>query len=282
MAIGKPKLSLQELTDSLASGLKNSAQQPEALGKPIYKHNTIDYDALNSVVTEMGERGGKRIEVNNQELIEATLRKFETEIIPKLYRGKSKMPLLANSDNPGVSGLAKKLMETLDRNPNKRVPLFIHTPDVMVDANVHAWAVVMRYITRGLLIASRFVKVDESELLTKNRSGFTGTQENANLGATKSDVVLFSAADVDAYSPTESATLAMLFRHWAENETAVILVSPRPFELWLKRLPREVQPMIATLFEGNIIEPPRKTPTRRGARAATPDQQDNHRYLAGL
>ena len=38
MAIGKPKLSLQELTDSLASGLKNSAQQPEALGKPIYKH----------------------------------------------------------------------------------------------------------------------------------------------------------------------------------------------------------------------------------------------------
>ena len=230
----------------------------------------------------MGERGGKRIEVNNQELIEATLRKFETEIIPKLYRGKSKMPLLANSDNPGVSGLAKKLMEALDRNPDKRVPLFIHTPDVMVDANVHAWAVVMRYITRGLLIASRFVKVDESELLTKNRSGFTGTQENANLGATKSDVVLFSAADVDAYSPTESATLAMLFRHWAENETAVILVSPRPFDLWLKRLPREVQPMIATLFEGNIIEPPRKTPTRRGARSATPDQQANHRYLAGL
>lgn len=276
--------SLQALTDSLAAERNNAPHNADGFNKPIYRHNEINYDALNNVVNEMGERGGERIKVNNRELIEATLDKFETTLMPKLYRGKSSLLTLSRSEHTGVSGLAKKIMSTLDKTPNQRVPLFIHMPDVMVDANMHAWGAIMRYVARGLLISSRFVKVDESELLTKNRSGFTGTQKNASLTEQKADVVLFSAADIDAYNPTEAATLAMLFRHWAESETAVIVVSPRPFETWLSRLPREVQPMVATLFAGNIIEPPRKANGNRraGAKSQASTQGLNHAALQGL
>ena len=253
--------SLQALTDSLAaSGIKKTATPA-----PVYRHNEINYDALEATVEEMVPVGKQRIQRNTAEAIAKNLDKFKTQVVPKLYIGKASLPRLLKSPNKGVARNAQRVLETLDRNPQEPQPLFLYEPDITVDSNLHAWGAVMRYVFRGQVGYTEFLKVDESELLTKNRSGFIENQKNVSILETIPRVVLYTSTDADTYTPTEQATLSMLFRHWAENRTAVIVVSPRPFNLWVTRLPAEVQPMLCTLFEGNIIEPVRKRKTSKNA-----------------
>jgi len=105
------------------------------------------------------------------------------------------------------------------------------------------------------ILDKKFLKVNESELLAKNRAGYIETQKNVALAEQEAKVVLFSASDVDTYTQTEATTLATLFKGWAEEQVAIIIVSPRPFNLWLKRLPRDVQPILNTLYMGHVVEP---------------------------
>lgn len=255
--------SLQSLTDSLAANGVKTNTSPV----PVYKHNEINYEALEATVEEMVPVGKQRIQRNTTEAIEKNLEKFKTQVVPKLYIGKASLPKLARSTNKGVANNAQRVLEILDRNPQEPQPLFIHEPDITVDSNLHAWGAVMRYVFRGQVGSAEFLKIDESELLTKNRSGFIENQKNVSILEATPKVVLYTSSDADTYTPTELATLSMLFRHWAENRTAVIVVSPRPFKLWVTRLPVEVQPMLCTLFEGNIIEPKRKRTTKKNALA---------------
>jgi hypothetical protein len=219
------------------------------------RHNTIDPAKLQATINEMRAKGTAQISLNEAELIRETTKTFEEKIIPKLYRGKVSLPDLARNPSRNIAEMANSIKGILDIDPKEPQPIFIHSPDIMVDANLHAWGAVMCYVSRGILNDKKFLKVDESELLAKNRAGYMETQKNVALAEQDVKVVLFSASDVDTYSQTEATTLATLFKGWAEEQVAIIIVSPRPFNLWLKRLPRDVQPILNTLYMGHVVEP---------------------------
>lgn len=219
------------------------------------RHNTIDPAKLQATINEMRAKGTAQISLNEAELIRETTKTFEEKIIPKLYRGKVSLPDLARNPSRNIAEMANSIKGILDIDPKEPQPIFIHSPDIMVDANLHAWGAVMCYVSRGILNDKKFLKVDESELLAKNRAGYMETQKNVALAEQDAKVVLFSASDVDTYSQTEATTLATLFKGWAEEQVAIIIVSPRPFNLWLKRLPRDVQPILNTLYMGHVVEP---------------------------
>lgn len=244
---------------ALASTLEAVAAktEPATAGKPagIIRHNTIDPTKLQATINEMRAKGAAQISLNEAELIKETTRTFEEQIIPKLYRGKVSLPDLARNPSRNIAEMANSIKSILDADPNEPQPLFIHSPDIMVDANLHAWGAVMCYVARGILNDKKFLKVNESELLAKNRAGYIETQKNVALAEQEAKVVLFSASDVDTYTQTEATTLATLFKGWAEEQVAIIIVSPRPFNLWLKRLPRDVQPILNTLYMGHVVEP---------------------------
>lgn len=244
---------------ALASTLETVAAktEPTTAGKPagIIRHNTIDPAKLQATINEMRAKGAAQISLNEAELIKETTRTFEEKIIPKLYRGKVSLPDLARNSSRNIAEMANNIKSILDTDPNEPQPLFIHSPDIMVDANLHAWGAVMYYVARGILNDKKFLKVNESELLAKNRAGYIETQKNVALAEQEAKVVLFSASDVDTYTQTEATTLATLFKGWAEEQVAIIIVSPRPFNLWLKRLPRDVQPILNTLYMGHVVEP---------------------------
>lgn len=219
------------------------------------RHNTIDPAKLQATINEMRAKGTAQISLNEAELIRETTKTFEEKIIPKLYRGKVSLPDLARNPSRNIAEMANSIKGILDIDPKEPQPIFIHSPDIMVDANLHAWGAVMCYVSRGILNDKKFLKVDESELLAKNRAGYIETQKNVALAEQEAKVVLFSASDVDTYTQTEATTLATLFKGWAEEQVAIIIVSPRPFNLWLKRLPRDVQPILNTLYMGHVVEP---------------------------
>ena len=151
-----------------------------------------------------------------------------------------------------MSGLARELVGRVEAAGNSPVPLFIYAPGV--NSSIHAWAVVMRWVASGFLVPHRFLKVDENGLLTKSRSGFLGTQTNVDLADSSFDAVLYVSSDSDTFSESAGVTLSMVLGRWAEDATAVVGVSPRPWDDWLRRFPRDLQEVLKTLFDGGRVE----------------------------
>ena len=177
---------------------------------------------------------------------------FQQKIVPKLYRGKAHFPTLLGSSDASVSGLARELVGRVEAAGNAPCPLFIYAPGV--NTSIHAWAVVMRWVASGFLAPHRFLKVDENGLLTKSRSGFLGTQTNVDLADSSFDAVLYVSSDADSFSESAGVTLSMVLGRWAEDATAVVVVSPRPWDDWLRRFPRDLQEVLKTLFDGCRVE----------------------------
>lgn len=216
------------------------------------KHNEIDQMRLDAVLAEMNASRVQASARESEERRRKNVEEFQQKIVPKLYRGKAHFPTLLGSSDAAVSGLARELVGRVEAAGNAPCPLFIYAPGV--NTSIHAWAVVMRWVASGFLAPHRFLKVDENGLLTKSRSGFLGTQTNVDLADSSFDAVLYVSSDADSFSESAGVTLSMVLGRWAEDATAVVVVSPRPWGDWLRRFPRDLQEVLKTLFDGCRVE----------------------------
>lgn len=216
------------------------------------KHNEIDQMRLDAVLAEMNASRVQASARESEERRRKNVEEFQQKIVPKLYRGKAHFPTLLGSSDAAVSGLARELVGRVEAAGNAPCPLFIYAPGV--NTSIHAWAVVMRWVASGFLAPHRFLKVDENGLLTKSRSGFLGTQTNVDLADSSFDAVLYVSSDADSFSESAGVTLSMVLGRWAEDATAVVVVSPRPWGDWLRRFPRDLQEVLKTLFDGCCVE----------------------------
>jgi hypothetical protein len=243
--------------DELAKSLERARSEGvsfSATPKQEFHHNAMDMDAASLVAQQMRTKGTQGVELLTKELVRKNLYDFEQQVLPNLYKGKASLPNLAKSADPDVAAVAEQVMLILSQSPDVPVPLFLHARNSSVDLNPHAWGAIMRYVSRGTLLLPGFLRVDESELLVKNRAGFTEHQKTVSMANQDAKVVLYTSSGFDGYTATEEATLATLFRKWAESATAIIVVSPKPFDKWLNRLPAEIRPLLKTLFTGYIVE----------------------------
>lgn len=243
--------------DELAKSLEKARSEAASFlstPKQEFHHNVMDMDAASLVAQQMRTKGTQGVELLTRELVRKNLYEFEQHVLPNLYKGKASLPNLAKSTDPDVATAAERVMSILSQSPDVPVPLFLHAHNSGVDLNPHAWGAIMRYVARGSLLAPGFLRVDESELLVKNRAGFSEHQKTVSMANQDAKVVLYTSSGFDGYTATEEATLATLFRKWAESATAIIVVSPKPFNKWLNRLPAEIRPLLKTLFTGYIVE----------------------------
>ena len=245
-------LRLQAANEDIASSKDQSAKPGGAVNLSLVKHNEIDSNRLNAALAEMSASRVQASAWESEERRRKNVEEFQQKIVPKLYRGKAHFPTLLGSSDASVSGLARELVGRVEAAGNSPVPLFIYAPGV--NSSIHAWAVVMRWVASGFLAPHRFLKVDENGLLTKSRSGFLGTQTNVDLADSSFDAVLYVSSDADSFSESAGVTLSMVLGRWAEDATAVVVVSPRPWGDWLRRFPRDLQEVLKTLFDGCCVE----------------------------
>lgn len=244
-------LRLQAANEDIAS--KDQSTQSGGVGNlSLVKHNEIDQNRLDTALAEMSASRVRASAWETEERRRKNVEEFQQKIVPKLYRGKAHFPTLLGSSDASVSGLARELVGRVEAAGNSPVPLFIYAPGV--NSSIHAWAVVMRWVASGFLVPHRFLKVDENGLLTKSRSGFLGTQTNVDLADSSFDAVLYVSSDADTFSESAGVTLSMVLGRWAEDATAVVVVSPRPWDDWLRRFPRDLQEVLKTLFDGCLVE----------------------------
>ena len=245
-------LRLQAANEDIASSKDQSAKPGGSVNLSLVKHNEIDSNRLNAALAEMSASRVQASAWESEERRRKNVEEFQQKIVPKLYRGKAHFPTLLGSSDASVSGLARELVGRVEAAGNAPCPLFIYAPGV--NTSIHAWAVVMRWVASGFLAPHRFLKVDENGLLTKSRSGFLGTQTNVDLADSSFDAVLYVSSDADSFSESAGVTLSMVLGRWAEDATAVVVVSPRPWDDWLRRFPRDLQEVLKTLFDGCRVE----------------------------
>jgi hypothetical protein len=244
-------LRLQAANEDIAS--KDQSTQSGGVGNlSLVKHNEIDQNRLDTALAEMSASRVRASAWETEERRRKNVEEFQQKIVPRLYRGKAHFPTLLGSSDAAVSGLARELVGRVEAVGNAPCPLFIYAPGV--NTSIHAWAVVMRWVASGFLAPHRFLKVDENGLLTKSRSGFLGTQTNVDLADSSFDAVLYVSSDADSFSESAGVTLSMVLGRWAEDATAVVVVSPRPWGDWLRRFPRDLQEVLKTLFDGCCVE----------------------------
>lgn len=244
-------LRLQAANEDIAS--KDQSTQSGGVGNlSLVKHNEIDQRRLDTALAEMSASRVRACAWETEERRRKNVEEFQQKIVPRLYRGKAHFPTLLGSSDAAVSGLARELVGRVEAAGNAPCPLFIYAPGV--NTSIHAWAVVMRWVASGFLAPHRFLKVDENGLLTKSRSGFLGTQTNVDLADSSFDAVLYVSSDADSFSEAGGVTLSMVLGRWAEDATAVVVVSPRPWDDWLRRFPRDLQEVLKTLFDGCCVE----------------------------
>lgn len=244
-------LRLQAANEDIAS--KDQSTQSGGVGNlSLVKHNEIDQRRLDTALAEMSASRVRASAWETEERRRKNVEEFQQKIVPKLYRGKAHFPTLLGSSDAAVSGLARELVGRVEAAGNAPCPLFIYAPGV--NTSIHAWAVVMRWVASGFLSSHGFLKVDENGLLTKSRSGFLGTQTNVDLADSSFDAVLYVSSDADSFSESAGVTLSMVLGRWAEDATALLVVSPRPWDDWLRRFPRDLQEVLKTLFDGCCVE----------------------------